>query len=85
MPKVWVKDGGTWKQAKKIYVNIGGGNVGWTQLRKGFVNQGGVNKLFYPDYSGNVAYTVPGLYYYTVPNGITSLQFVVGGAGGGGR
>jgi hypothetical protein len=86
MPKVWVKDpaDSTWKSAKQIYVNIGGGTGGWTTLKKGYVNQAGINKLFYPDYTGNVAYTVPGLYYYTVPNGITSLQFVVGGAGGGG-
>ena len=32
MPKVWVKDpaDSTWKQAKKVYVNIGGGTGGWT-------------------------------------------------------
>ena len=86
MPKVWVKDPAdhTWKQAKQVYVNIGGGTGGWTPLRKGYVNQGGINKLFYPDYQGNVTYNVPGLYYYTVPNGITSLQFIVAGAGGGG-
>jgi hypothetical protein len=86
MPKVWVKDpaDSTWKPAKQVYVNIGGGTGGWTSLRQGFVNQGGLNKRFYPDFTGNTAYTIPGVYYYTVPNGITSLQFVVGGAGGGG-
>lgn len=86
MPKVWVKDpaDSTWKQAKQVFVNIGGGTGGWTPLRKGYINQSGTNKLFYPDYTGNVSYTVPGLYYYTVPNGITSLQFIVAGAGGGG-
>ena len=63
MPKLWIKDPAdhTWKQVKQAYVNIGGGTIGWTALKSGYVNQNGVNKLFYPDYAGNVSYTTPGL------------------------
>jgi hypothetical protein len=100
MPKIWVKwkdpalggNVSVWAPVKRVYIWSGGsGNAnvslgrGWTIApKKIYVNQSGINKLAYPDFTGNTAYTVPGVYYYTVPNGITSLQFVVGGAGGGG-
>ena len=82
MPKLWVHDGTAWQQVKKLHVK-NSANV-WTPVRQGFVNDSGVNRLFYPDYQGNITYAVPGTFYYTVPNGITSLQFIVAGAGGGG-
>ena len=87
MPKVWVKDpaDSTWKPAKRVYINIGGGTGGWTPLRKGFINQSGINKQFYPDSSGSpTVYSVAGTYSYIVPLGITSVNASVIGAGGGG-
>lgn len=82
MPKLWVHDGTTWQQVKQLHVK-NSANV-WTPVRQGFVNDGGINKMFYPDYTGNVSYTSPGQYTYTVPAGIQRLQITVAGAGGGG-
>ena len=46
MPKLWVKDLGTWKQVQTLWVKTGGV---WDAVTTGLVNLVGVGRQFYPD------------------------------------
>lgn len=71
MPKLWVKDAGTWKQVKQLYVKDGGV---WKSPTVGLINDAGIGKQFYPDTVPTVVYSTPGTRTYTIPNGVTSLR-----------
>lgn len=71
MPKIWVKDAGTWKQVLLAKVKSGGS---WVTPQKIYVKNGGTWKQAYPDTLSTTTYSSPGTYTYTVPAGITSLQ-----------
>lgn len=71
MPKLWVKDAGTWKQVKQLYIKDGGV---WKSPTVGLINDAGIGKQFYPDTTPTVIYSTPGTRTYTVPAGVTSLR-----------
>jgi hypothetical protein len=71
MPKLWVKDAGTWKQVKQLYIKDGGV---WKSPTVGLINDAGIGKQFYPDTVPTVVYSTPGTRTYTVPFGVTSLR-----------
>lgn len=57
----------------------------WTEITSAHTMVNGTWKKVFPS-SGNVEYTTPGVYYWTVPGGIHSITYTVvagGGAGGG--
>ena len=68
---VYVKTGGTWKQAIAIYVKTGGVWKSPTALQ---VVTGGVSKQVYPASVGSVSYVNPGSYTFTVPVGKFSVN-----------
>jgi hypothetical protein len=57
MPKVYVKDGGTWKQVLRMYVKQSGV---WEDLVSGLITDDGVGKQFYPDTISTVTYPTAG-------------------------
>lgn len=81
MPKLWVKQSGTWKQVNVLWVKKNGV---WSSVAVGVVTQSGIGKQFYPDSVGTTTFTTYGTYSYTVPAGVTSVTARVVGAGGGG-
>ena len=81
MPKLWVKDAGTWKQVNQIYTKQGGV---WKSPTYGIVIQGGIGKTFYPDTTAiTLTYTAAGANTFTVPAGVQRLNVIVRGASGG--
>lgn len=81
MPKLWVKNSGTWKQVLRLWVHQNGS---WQDVIAGLINQNDVGTQFYPDTVVTTTYSTAGTYSYTVPAGITSIIATVVGAGGGG-
>jgi len=71
MPKIYVKDSGTWKQVLRIWVKQAGT---WKGVAAGLVTSGGIGKQFYPDTISTVVYSSAGTYSYIVPAGVTQLQ-----------
>ena len=81
MPKLWVKDAGTWKQVNQIYTKQEGV---WKSPTYGLVIQGGIGKTFYPDTTAiTLTYTAAGANTFTVPAGVQRLNVIVRGASGG--
>ena len=82
MPKLYVKDAGSWKQVLRIWVKQSGT---WKSPTAGLVTSSGVSKQFYPDSTGTTVYTTAGTYSYVIPAGVTSITVpkIVGGGGGG--
>jgi hypothetical protein len=82
MPKLYVKQAGTWKQVLALYVKTAGV---WKSPVNAAIRSSGTNKSFYPDDKTPVAYTTAGTFSYVVPAGIFSITAtIVGGGGGGG-
>lgn len=82
MPRsISVKQNGVFKNVVQAYVQQNGV---WKSPTEIYIKQNGVWKLVYPEEAGSIAYTTPGTYSFTVPNGITRLTCTVVGAGGGG-
>lgn len=69
------------QQAQEVFVKHNGV---WKSATEVWVNDAGTWKQVYPAEPGNIEYTAPGTYLFTVPAGITSLTCTVVGAGGGG-
>lgn len=69
-----------WQQLLVPHVHDAGT---WKQIRAIHTKNGGQWKKVWPS-NGKAEYTVPGVYDFTVPPGIYSLNIVVAGAGGGG-
>jgi hypothetical protein len=65
----------------QAYVNH---NNTWKHPNAIYVNDGGIWRQTYPDESSSLIYTVPGVYLFEVPMGITTINASVYGAGGGG-
>lgn len=82
MPKLWVKQAGTWKQVNQIYVKQGGV---WKSPTYGIIIQNGVGKTFYPDTTAvTLTYNTPGVVNsFTVPAGVQRLNIITRGASGG--
>lgn len=70
MPKIYIKDSGTWKQVGRIYVKDAGS---WKPLLNGSIKDAGTIKQFYPDTFTPITYTSPGTYSLTIPAGKTSV------------
>ena len=81
MPKVYVKDSGTWKQVLRLWVKQAGT---WQGVTVGLIQSSGIGKQFYPDTISTVTYPTAGSYSYVVPAGVTQIVTTVVGAGGGG-
>ena len=82
MPKLYVKNAGSWKQVLQLYVKQSGV---WKGVTAGLVVTGGIGKQFYPDTTGTTTYPTAGSFSYVVPAGVTSITTtIVGGGGGGG-
>lgn len=71
MPKLWVKDAGTWKQVKQMWIKDDGV---WKSPTAALINDNGIGKQFYPDSTPTAIYSGSGTYSYTVPFGVTTLQ-----------
>lgn len=69
------------QQAQQVFVKHSGV---WKSATEVWVNDAGTWKQVYPAEPGNIEYTAPGTYLFTVPAGITNLTCTVAGAGGGG-
>jgi len=81
VPKLWVKDAGTWKQVNQIYTKQSGV---WKSPTYGTIIQDGISKTFYPDTTAvTLTYTAAGVNTYTVPAGVQKLNVIVRGASGG--
>jgi len=82
VPKLWVKQAGTWKQVNQIYVKQGGV---WKSPTYGIIIQNGVGKTFYPDTTAvTLTYNTPGVVNsFTVPAGVQRLNIIARGASGG--
>jgi hypothetical protein len=72
----------TWREVLIPQVKL---NDTWTEITSAHTNINGTWKQVFPS-SGNVVYSTPGVYYWTVPGGIHSITYTVvaGGGGGGG-
>ena len=79
---IYVKKQGKWDAVTAPKVKENGA---WQDITEGYVKIAGDWKQFFPS-AGNVAFTTPGTYRFTVPPGVTSLNvdLVAGGGGGGG-
>ena len=71
MPKLHVKQSGVWKQVQRLYVRSGGA---WKNVLSGTIVSGGIGQQFYPDSVGATSYTTNGIYSYTVPIGVSTLE-----------
>lgn len=71
MPKIYVKDSGSWKQVLRIWVKQAGT---WKGVAAGLVTSGGIGRQFYPDTIGTIVYSAAGTYSYVVPAGVTQLE-----------
>lgn len=80
MPKLYVKQSGTWKQVMRLWVKQSGS---WKDATLGLITQSGIGKQFYPDSTAAVTY-YSGSGTYTVPAGVTSLTINMVAAGGNG-
>jgi len=82
MPKLWVKDLGTWKQVQTLWVKTGGV---WDAVTTGLVNLVGVGRQFYPDSPAiTQTFSTPGITStFTVPANVYRLTLTVRGASGG--
>ena len=81
MPKLWVKDAGTWKQVTQLYIKQAGN---WISPTGGIIYQSGIGKTFYPDTTAvTIAYAALGANTFTVPAGVQRLNVIVRGASGG--
>lgn len=81
MPKLWVKQGGTWKQVNQLYIKRSGS---WISPTGGIIYQNGIGKTFYPDTTAvTITYTALGANTFTVPAGVQRLNVIVRGASGG--
>jgi hypothetical protein len=82
MPKLYVKQSGTWKQVLRLWTKKGGV---WSSPTAALITANGIGKQFYPDSTGISTYPTAGTFSYTVPAGVTSIRTtIVGGGGGGG-
>ena len=82
MPKLWVKDLGTWKQVQTLWVKTGGV---WDAVTTGLITLGGIGRQFYPDSPAiTQTYFTPGTTdTFTVPANVTRISVTVRGASGG--
>ncbi len=77
---IYVNRNGVWHPVEIPSVNVNGQ---WKDITKAYYNNNGTWQQFFPP-TGSLAYTSPGVYYFTVPPGIFSVTASVYGAGGGG-
>lgn len=82
MPKLWVKNLGTWQQVQTLWVKSGGV---WNSVSTGLISLGGTGRQFYPDSPAvTQTYFTPGTTdTFTVPAGVSRISIVVRGASGG--
>jgi hypothetical protein len=83
MPNIYPKDAGTFAPAKEVFVKDA--DV-WKTVKEVYVNVSGTWTKAFPESTGTQSYSTPGVYDFTVPNGVYLLYnvIVVGGGGGGG-
>jgi len=77
-----VRVNGAWKQLNEIYAKVDGV---WEEMDEVYVKVNGVWEKVFPSFlPGSIIYSTSGTHLFVVPSGVTTLNYIIIGAGAGG-